>query len=450
MELKYCASCGNAFLSTASDSEGASAGAGLCQSCRGQTESAMSTGGAGARSVRTAVAAAAEAPAAPPRASGSVRLAFDETLAPQAETPPKAPAAPAPAVKSPAFPTPVPNELKLQNTPPPKAPQAKPQPSPASQQPSLDNVSMNLFSSKTILLKKQQHFGAAPAADSEIQIAVDDSLEENQEAMLDLVPNPWGCEQPANTATRILFHCLHCKSKLVVRPVSKTSKMVCPKCQQSMFIDSHAQLSLEHPDKNGSFRSRSDAPAPGPPGRDQESREPQAAPAKEPALEQKPPAPETPAEPRLRSDAASNPERSAAQSGAAEPPPGAQGPSASISGGAPPAASSPSNIEGLDFCSHLSEPRRKGRPPKVVKTDLEFPEFQQFRKSDNAVVALLQAACFGVVLALPLFLLGHWMSPERAKPGQEASAVDVVLDRTGALVRQGLDILIDRVGRWVR
>ena len=64
---------------------------------------------------------------------------------------------------------------------------------------------------------------------------------------LKLEPNPIGSDAPAPTTKRLQFHCLHCHSRLVVRPVKKTSKMACPNCSTRMYVDANGKVSINDP-----------------------------------------------------------------------------------------------------------------------------------------------------------------------------------------------------------
>ena len=47
---------------------------------------------------------------------------------------------------------------------------------------------------------------------------------------------------PSTAPGRILFRCPHCRASLSVRPVNRTSKLVCPKCTQSTHVTSSGTL----------------------------------------------------------------------------------------------------------------------------------------------------------------------------------------------------------------
>jgi hypothetical protein len=51
-----------------------------------------------------------------------------------------------------------------------------------------------------------------------------------------------GSAVPAPRAQKILFRCLHCKSPVSIRPVSSTSRLNCPSCQNSIYVTVSGQL----------------------------------------------------------------------------------------------------------------------------------------------------------------------------------------------------------------
>jgi hypothetical protein len=99
----------------------------------------------------------------------------------------------------------------------------------------LDQSTLNLFSPSTLAIKRSELIKEAPH-------------------LGDAVPNPSkpptvraGSSFPARTARKLQFRCLHCRSTLMIRPVEKPSRMVCPKCQGSLFIDQTGIVSKRSP-----------------------------------------------------------------------------------------------------------------------------------------------------------------------------------------------------------
>ncbi|MBI4585300.1 MAG: hypothetical protein HY717_14900 [Planctomycetes bacterium] len=112
---------------------------------------------------------------------------------------------------------------------------------------------LDLFSDRTIALKKKKHFGISPQDSPELTAEEYSGEGDEELQFLSKDPDAGGSESPARSAKRILFNCLYCHSKLMVRPVQKVSKLVCPRCSKPMYIDPSSQISKEVP-KSGSFR----------------------------------------------------------------------------------------------------------------------------------------------------------------------------------------------------
>ncbi len=106
----------------------------------------------------------------------------------------------------------------------------------------LDSTSMNLFSSNTILIKRQEQKDKEDAVrQSRLKLADEvvagggelSALGEGEDDSGD----PAGSAIPSRNARKLQFRCLHCRAVLMVRPVEKASRIICPKCQESLYID---------------------------------------------------------------------------------------------------------------------------------------------------------------------------------------------------------------------
>jgi len=51
-----------------------------------------------------------------------------------------------------------------------------------------------------------------------------------------------GSSTPAKSAQRLLFRCIHCRATLSIRPVNRTSKLLCPECRQAIYVTSSGSL----------------------------------------------------------------------------------------------------------------------------------------------------------------------------------------------------------------
>src|SRR5262245_37141981 len=91
----------------------------------------------------------------------------------------------------------------------------------------LDQTAMNLFSPSTVAIKRSDMLRDAPPA--EPAPAADPAKPPTMRTS--------GSSFPARTARKLQFRCLHCRSTLMIRPVEKPSRMVCPKCKGNLFID---------------------------------------------------------------------------------------------------------------------------------------------------------------------------------------------------------------------
>ena len=65
----------------------------------------------------------------------------------------------------------------------------------------------------------------------------------------------------AKSARKIIFRCLYCKSPISIRPVEKTSKLVCPSCGEAVYVTPTGRLLK----KNPSHAVRKEAAADGAP-----------------------------------------------------------------------------------------------------------------------------------------------------------------------------------------
>ena len=91
---------------------------------------------------------------------------------------------------------------------------------------------LDLFSTQTLALKRQD---------------CDPHPEDPGDSVLVSDSAGMGSSAPAQTATRIQLRCAHCQKVLVIRPVQKASKMVCPGCNKKMYISDSSRLSKNPP-----------------------------------------------------------------------------------------------------------------------------------------------------------------------------------------------------------
>ncbi len=104
---------------------------------------------------------------------------------------------------------------------------------------------LELFSPETIAIKKQarQQAGAAaakPTAPSKLRLV---KPGERGDAPDDAAPgSDAGSAAPARAARKIVFRCLHCRSPLSVRPVTKMSRLHCPSCSETLFVTPAGKL----------------------------------------------------------------------------------------------------------------------------------------------------------------------------------------------------------------
>ena len=91
---------------------------------------------------------------------------------------------------------------------------------------------LDLFSTQTLTLKRQNR---------------DSHPEDPGDSVLLIDSAGMGSSAPAQTATRIQLRCVHCQKVLVIRPVQKASKMVCPGCNKKMYISDSSRLSKSPP-----------------------------------------------------------------------------------------------------------------------------------------------------------------------------------------------------------
>ena len=91
----------------------------------------------------------------------------------------------------------------------------------------LDKTALNLFSASTIALKRKE-LTEKDAAGSQVGIADTPSEDPSSSG---------GSSAPAPSAKKLQFRCLHCRASLLVRPVERTSRMVCPRCKENLYID---------------------------------------------------------------------------------------------------------------------------------------------------------------------------------------------------------------------
>lgn len=121
----------------------------------------------------------------------------------------------------------------------PKKPRSKkPEPPPAEEDaPQLPDpdASLELFSPQTLLLKKLK-----PKEQEDDALS---SLETQSGSVYLSDPNGLGAAAPAPTATHIQLRCVHCRKRLVIRPVHKASKVVCPGCSKKMDISASNRVS---------------------------------------------------------------------------------------------------------------------------------------------------------------------------------------------------------------
>jgi len=118
----------------------------------------------------------------------------------------------------------------------------------------LDSTNLNLFSSQTIVLHKQRN-SPGPASQerpksTKLKLVKSGSSRAPSLQAMDpsasvagpvrpgstAVASTGGSANPAPSAQRIVFRCIHCKSTLSIRPVEKTSKLTCPHCTKEIFI----------------------------------------------------------------------------------------------------------------------------------------------------------------------------------------------------------------------
>ncbi len=116
------------------------------------------------------------------------------------------------------------------------------QSAPVSLEKVLDSTSMNLFSSNTILIKRKEQKEKEEAfRQSRLKLA--DEVARGGEQNSAPIPeeddsaSAAGSSIPSRNARKLQFRCLHCRAVLMVRPVDKASRIICPKCKESLYID---------------------------------------------------------------------------------------------------------------------------------------------------------------------------------------------------------------------
>jgi uncharacterized protein YbaR (Trm112 family) len=82
------------------------------------------------------------------------------------------------------------------------------------------------------------------ASASESQAPVDVPLLEEP-----AIRQPAGSQLPASRAQKIVFRCPHCKSPLSVRPVKSTSRLVCPACNNAVYVTISGQIHKRLPSR---------------------------------------------------------------------------------------------------------------------------------------------------------------------------------------------------------
>jgi hypothetical protein len=101
----------------------------------------------------------------------------------------------------------------------------------------LEQSSLNLFSPNTVVIKRQEQ----QEKEARLKLAEEELWDGPLEG------HETGSANPARTARKLQFRCLHCRAVLMVRPVQKASRMVCPKCRGNLFIDQSGVVSKRPP-----------------------------------------------------------------------------------------------------------------------------------------------------------------------------------------------------------
>src|SRR5262245_5874257 len=102
--------------------------------------------------------------------------------------------------------------------------------------------SLNFFSPKTVRMKRQEQ----QEKEAQREASLPGEGGEPKDTGLPQ-GSPSGSAVPAPTARKLQFRCLHCRAVLLVRPVQQASRMVCPKCKGSLFIDQTGVVSKQPP-----------------------------------------------------------------------------------------------------------------------------------------------------------------------------------------------------------
>jgi len=99
----------------------------------------------------------------------------------------------------------------------------------------LEGGALDLFSQQTIALRRQQvESESKKSQSSRLRLVKSGSSVVATSALPQAGEE--GSATPSRSAQRIMFRCIHCRAPLAIRPVDRTSKLVCPQCRREIFV----------------------------------------------------------------------------------------------------------------------------------------------------------------------------------------------------------------------
>jgi predicted RNA-binding Zn-ribbon protein involved in translation (DUF1610 family) len=132
----------------------------------------------------------------------------------------------------------------------------------------LESTDLNLFSQKSVAIRKDAMSRMAPPRQGSRRVEAPVASAQSGSTRLRLVKNdpaaappatsappatevspfaPAGSLEPSKEARKIVFRCLHCRAPLSMRPVDQDSKLSCPHCGNLIYIARSGQLSKTPP-----------------------------------------------------------------------------------------------------------------------------------------------------------------------------------------------------------